>query len=110
MSVAARLRSVYAGIVLLVLGLAFPTSAATVPFEISFTHSGRTPSKRPLSHIFVLDRSGSMYSNRDAECERNGKKVLCNRWEALKDSLRETLANTPDKTELRFIIVDGNRP
>ena len=79
-----------------------------VDFELSFTHSGSTQTKRPLAHIFVLDRSGSMWHNRDAECEKNGRVYSrVRRWEALKEGLRNTLKNTPNQTELRFIIIDS---
>ena len=77
-----------------------------VDFELSFTHSGVTQAKRPLAHIFVLDRSGSM-TYRDAEIEDGGTKRRVQRWEALKYGLRDTIRNTPNQTELRFLIVDG---
>lgn len=81
-----------------------------VDFELSFTHTGVTQTKRPLAHIFVLDRSGSMWNHNDAEYEKDGKVYSkVRRWEALKEGLRNTLKNTPDQTELRFIIVDSNR-
>lgn len=79
-----------------------------VDFELSFTHSGVTQTKRPLAHIFVLDRSGSMWNNKDAEYVKDGKVYSrVRRWEALKEGLRNTLKNTPNQTELRFIIVDS---
>ena len=79
-----------------------------VNFELSFTHSGVTQTKRPLAHIFVLDRSGSMWDHKDAEYVKDGKVYSgVSRWEALKEGLRNTLKNTPNQTELRFIIVDS---
>lgn len=69
--------------------------AKPVDFDLSFSHSGTTPPKRPLSHIFVLDRSGSM-ATPDAEMEDvDGKVKTVSRWEALRESLRVTLENTP---------------
>ena len=79
-----------------------------VDFELSFTHSGATQTKRPLAHIFVLDRSGSMWNYKDAEYEKDGRVYSrVRRWDALKEGLRNTLKNTPNQTELRFIIVDS---
>lgn len=83
--------------------------AKPVDFELSFSHSGATASKRPLAHIFVLDRSGSMMS-KDAEYEKDGRVYsYVERWVALKEGLRNSLKSTPNKTELRFIIIDSKK-
>lgn len=64
MSVAARLRSIHAGIVLLVLGLAFPSSAATLNVEFDVrTRCGKDfidLKKHKDIVVFVIDRSESM--------------------------------------------------
>ena len=103
MSVAARLCSIHAGIVLLVLGLAFPTSAATLNVEFDVRTravEGDPAHQRKKVAVFVLDRSGSMKDPpKRGETLANGEAAE-NRNQLLVESFRERIraisANEPD--------------
>lgn len=107
MCIGAKFFSCSAVIAAALLCIAIPASAATVPFEVEFTHSGTTPPKQELAHIFVLDRSWSMKGTTTTITELDGKQKSLNLWDALKQSLKTTIENTPNQTELRFLVIDG---
>ena len=94
MSVAARLRSIHAGIVLLVLGLAFSASAATLNVEFDVrtrVAEGDPVYKKNSVAIFVLDRSESMtWLPANGEKAKDGK-VARNRNQLLRESFQDRI-------------------